>query len=330
MDIIEITSIATVFLIGELIEWAIFKHSGMNWYFRFGRTANGNPIISTIKVAVGILILTIFLSPFLLTPLVNTYVNTLILQSQNPYLLLILALSFSLLWIWHHIVGKRWNTEQYGLVAICILALIGYIYSNLGISTAFNSPAPSPSTSLTVYGKLENIGNGTNITQIIFRNKDTPSLATLKGNTYTISLPNENASYNISADWQGKYPWQRGIVYAKSLSTHNINTSNSIALQYNLTLNAPASFIDVVGTASTNTFPLAWASSINYTPSNQSTQPILTKVNYGGYNLNLPNFVSYKVTIGFSALSGNNCSAGTYELHINNGSSTISNVDWKC
>ena len=228
--------IATVFLIGELIEWSLFKHSGRNWYLRFGTVSgypNLKPIISTLKVALGIFVIVIFISPFILTPLVDLYIQNIISQSKESFLLLILSLSFSLLWIWHHVVGKDWNVSQYVLLAVVILSFIGYAYANLA-SPSFGFPS---SQYLTISGKISGLGRGENITKIIFVDHGYPISANLNGESYFISLPNQNATYNISAHWQGQYQWQGGIAYTKLFSvTENAAIEDII---YNLTFAIP-------------------------------------------------------------------------------------------
>jgi len=132
--LLAFTSKAFVFLIAEFLEWSILVHDKAGWHFRFGSAddyPNLRPLISTFKAAVVLFILGLIISPFILSDL-DKYLTVLIGSSKDWWLLFALSVSFSFLWLWHHIAGKDWNTPQHLLAVLSVVFLIAYLYANLG------------------------------------------------------------------------------------------------------------------------------------------------------------------------------------------------------
>ncbi|MFZ3077087.1 MAG: hypothetical protein WA139_01400 [Candidatus Aenigmatarchaeota archaeon] len=131
--LIDFTSFAIIFLIGEVIEWFLLVNDGAGWHFRFGH-AEGysklNPVISTFKVALILFVIILFITPFLLPQIWNTLVVNLVKSTEYWFLLAIGSITFTFLWIWHHIVGKDWNWKQYVLLIITIISLVIYLWIN--------------------------------------------------------------------------------------------------------------------------------------------------------------------------------------------------------
>ncbi len=134
MDILlSLTSGAFIFLIGEFIEWVILYNDGAGFHFRFGSVPNHpnlNPIVSTLIVAV--IFLVIIIVGGVLSPLFWDYIVSFISSSKDWFLLSILVITFSLLWIWHHIIGKKWNLGQGLLAASSVLLFASYVLINFG------------------------------------------------------------------------------------------------------------------------------------------------------------------------------------------------------
>ncbi len=127
------TSNAFVFLVGEIIEWSILRHDNAGWHLRFGKVKHHphlRPLISTFKVALILFGIILILSPFVIPQIWSGYLNVVIGSSKYWIMLFVLSISFSFLWIWHHVVGKGWNWEQYVLAAISIILFLGYLYLN--------------------------------------------------------------------------------------------------------------------------------------------------------------------------------------------------------
>ncbi len=179
----------------------------------------------------------------------------------------------------------------------------------------------------TITGSFNATGNGTSIDQItLYGENKTQYHALISGSSFTVTLPNKNASYNVTATWNGIYSWEKGTVASTSpftFSTSDIYASQRIIFQ------TQDSFIISTGTASTKWFPLAWASSIEFTPTNESFQPITANVNYGSYIAKLPNFVTYSVTEYYAGVPSGNCSEGTYQVKVTNGAA-FPKGNWTC
>jgi hypothetical protein len=128
------TSNAFVFLVGEIIEWSILVHDGAGWHLRFGNVEghpNLRPLISTLKVAMILFAIILVLSPFVIPQFWSAYLAGVVGSSKYWILLFILSMTFSFLWIWHHVVGKAWNWGQYGLAGMSVCILVVYLYVNL-------------------------------------------------------------------------------------------------------------------------------------------------------------------------------------------------------
>lgn len=127
------TSQAFIFLIAEFIEWSIFVHDDAGWHFRFGSPEghpNLRPLISTLKAALILFAIILVISPFLLPEVWNRYIINLVGSSKYWFLLFFLSITFSLLWIWHHVVGKDWNWQQSTLAVVSALLFAAYILLN--------------------------------------------------------------------------------------------------------------------------------------------------------------------------------------------------------
>jgi len=128
------TSQASTFLIAEIIEWFILIHDDAGWHFRFGSAEDYprlRPLISTFKAALVIFAVVLIISPFLLPEIWNRFIVNLIGSTRHWFLLFILSVTFSFLWIWHHIVGKNWNWQQILLAILSILLFVIYISVNV-------------------------------------------------------------------------------------------------------------------------------------------------------------------------------------------------------
>jgi hypothetical protein len=112
------TSSAFVFLMEELIEWSLLVHD-----LRLP--------ISAFKAACIIFAISLVVAPFVLPELWSRYVVSLVSVSQYWILLFCLSITFSFLWIWHHIVGKKTNSGQVLLAIASAAFLILYIAVNL-------------------------------------------------------------------------------------------------------------------------------------------------------------------------------------------------------
>ena len=135
--LLAFTSHAIMFVIAEIIEWTVLVHDEAGWHFRFGSAKNYpnlRPLISTGKAAIVLFVIALIVSPFILPGLWSKYVLALIDSSRYWILLFFMSLSFSFLWIWHHIAGKKWNWLQGLLAALSVLFLAGYLYLNLAWS----------------------------------------------------------------------------------------------------------------------------------------------------------------------------------------------------
>jgi len=131
--LLDFTSVAFVFLIGEALEWLILKRDEAGWHFRFGEAegySNLNPVISTVKVALILFVLILVVSAFAL-PQVFSYVLAWIATTKDWYLISLLSITFSFLWIWHHVAGKDWNWLQAVLALISAVLLLFYIGANI-------------------------------------------------------------------------------------------------------------------------------------------------------------------------------------------------------
>jgi hypothetical protein len=132
--LLDFTSVAFVFLIGEALEWLILKRDEAGWHFRFGEAegySNLNPVISTVKVAAILFVLILVVSPFVLPQVFNSYVLAWIATTKDWYLISLLSITFSFLWIWHHVAGKDWNWQQDVLALISVVLLLAYIGANI-------------------------------------------------------------------------------------------------------------------------------------------------------------------------------------------------------
>jgi len=123
-----------MFVIAEIIEWTVLVHDEAGWHFRFGSAKNYphlRPLISTAKAAAVLFVIALIVSPFILPSLWNKYVLALIDSSRWWILLFFMSVSFSFLWIWHHIARKNWNWQQGLLAALSVLFLASFLYLNL-------------------------------------------------------------------------------------------------------------------------------------------------------------------------------------------------------
>lgn len=196
-----------------------------------------------------------------------------------------------------------------GAIIVVALVIIG-----LGLKNYIKGPiftTPGPATFVSINGMVRSTGNETNVTEIIFTsNTDIPypEVSVTKGNYLAnLLLPNQNATYTISAKWQGNYTWQHGTVdnYSKLVITRN--NSSSINIPANTyTFETPDSEIKVNGKVSTGVFGSglgATAKIINYSAPGFAKRQTTVDF-YGNYNLILPNMAVYNVSIIYSA--GNN------------------------
>jgi hypothetical protein len=120
-------------LIGEFIEWSLLIHDKAGWHRRFKSPEghdNLRPLISTLQAAGIIFLIALVLTPFIIPAFWSIYVVGLIGSSKYWILLFFLSITFSFLWIWHHIVGKKWNLGQGLLAASSVLLFVSYLIVN--------------------------------------------------------------------------------------------------------------------------------------------------------------------------------------------------------
>lgn len=148
----ELTSIALLFLINELLIFVIFKQEGRMWKLRFGTNSyHLNPAIKTWKIAGGIFIINIIAYPLIFTPLFNSYIPNLISQFKYPVFLVITSFVITFLWIWRYTVGKKWYRVQTALLAGAILSFILFAYLNWPSITSSTTTTikPTPMVNIT-------------------------------------------------------------------------------------------------------------------------------------------------------------------------------------
>jgi hypothetical protein len=129
------TSSAFAFLIVELTEWAVLVRDEAGWHVRFRRARrypNLRPTISTLKVTGILFVILLVYAPFIVPGiLLNPYVVYLVSVTKFWGLLFFLSCTFSFLWIWRHIVVKKWNWQQYLLAAASVALFVVYVIANL-------------------------------------------------------------------------------------------------------------------------------------------------------------------------------------------------------
>jgi hypothetical protein len=129
------TSSTFAFMTVEITEWAIFVHDEAGWHIRFKRAKRYptlRPTISTLKVTGILFAILLIYAPFIVPGVfLNPYVVYLVSLTKFWGLLFLVSIAFSFLWIWHHIVGKKWNWQQYLLAAASIALFLAYVVANL-------------------------------------------------------------------------------------------------------------------------------------------------------------------------------------------------------
>jgi hypothetical protein len=122
-------------MIGEITEWTILIHDKAGWHVRFKKAegySNLRPTISSAKATGILFIILLIYVPFVAPGLfINDSVMYLLSLTKYWGLLFFLSITFSFLWIWHHIVGTKWNLRQSILAAISIVMFTAYVLLNI-------------------------------------------------------------------------------------------------------------------------------------------------------------------------------------------------------
>lgn len=223
-------------------------------------------------------------SDLILPSVYSTYIAPAINGTAGTFFLLAGGIAFSYLWIWHHILMKKWDKGQYLVAAIVVLCFGYYIFS-LHLSY------------IDVSGNINTFGTGATVTKIAFVNSSGYKFpATLLGNTsYVVRLHNYE-TYQTLVYWSIPNSNKSGIENKTMLplySTYNTTT-------FNISIRTPYSKIILSGHANTGFFGLG-TTSLNITFVAKNGSVITNPVEEDRYtDVVLQNFVTYSVSIHYS------------------------------
>lgn len=279
----ELIALFFVFLITEFIEWTVLKHDGAGWHIRFFKQGNLLPVAKTWVVALIFFVIIFLVSDLILPNVYSSYIAPAIKGTAGTLFLLLGGVAFSYLWIWHHIVMKRWDNGQYLVAAVAVLSFGAYIFS-LHLSA------------VNVTGNINTYGTGATVTKMIFLNGSGYEFpATLiKNNSYTIRLPNYD-TYKILIYWSIPNTHKNGVQNGTLLPLYSTyNTTN-----FNTSIRTPYAQISLSGHANTGFFGFGTTSlNITFVASNGST--ITSPVQNDEYKaVTLQNFGTYTVYIHY-------------------------------
>lgn len=230
---------------------------------------------------------------------------------------------------------KKKSHKVRNVIILAIVVVLG-LFSISILPKIHISPIFTPSSlpdQIQVSGTVVSTGGGTTVSQLKFYNSNNNfvSQALVNNGNYTVSLPNQNASYTISGDWKGNYTWQNGSVNSENTLIVNRTGSSSTSAKV-LVFKTPDSVININGSAKTGfegTGAFGYAKAINY--SSSKLKSIVVPVNLGRYTANLPNMVNYHVSIIYenALLQNKSCSPGNDSLNVMPGTSSITE-HWLC
>jgi hypothetical protein len=149
---------------------------------------------------------------------------------------------------------------------------------------------------------VTNLGTGVKLTQLTFYNTTNNSIGkiNLTSTGYSAVVPNQNSTFKVVGKWASNYSWQGG--YTNTTVSFNRTTFGLFGtINRNLNLPTPDSTILVKG----NVKVTAISQKLLFVAINQTTpnQTANIQAVTGSYNLTLPNFVTYKVSLVYTNVS---------------------------
>jgi hypothetical protein len=175
------------------------------------------------------------------------------------------------------------------------------------VTAAGRPPVQDSDVPATVYvsGSVILRGTGDTATSLNFTDASGHVYSTVVGSeSFGTYLPNDKV-YDVTVDWVGSYPWQKGVVSAEAIglnetsTTYHVDFAALAAPPSNAQLGGP---VDVSGFTPTTIVFTGIAG--NFTAA----------VSAGQFSIQLPNLTSYAVQI---TGQGGQCSAGTYLFDYN-------------